>query len=155
MLVLNVSRWCMWHTFSSSNLNACLSEHWPLVVSIVDTGTGSSAYLSLGSPESGSGISSGWKKIRIRFSGFRDLNNNFFAIKYLTDPDPGSYAFLTLNPRSGMEKFGSGIKHPGFAALLLVYCGSVLVTSTRHLLVSACLSQLFLGSYSSYPSHTK
>jgi len=42
----------------------------------------------------------GWKKIRIRFSGFRDLNNNFFAIKYLTDPDPGSYAFLTLNPRS-------------------------------------------------------
>jgi hypothetical protein len=79
----------------------------------------------------------GWEKFRIRDgknsgSGVRDLNNNFFAIKYLTDPDPGSYAFLTLNPRSGMEKFGSGIKHPGFAALLLVYCGSGLITSMRY-----------------------
>jgi hypothetical protein len=36
------------------------------------------------------------------------------------DPAPGSEIFLTLDPGSGMEKFGSGIRdnHPGSATLL-------------------------------------
>ncbi len=48
----------------------------------------------------------------------------FFGLKILkffdAGPDPGSGIFLTLDPRSGMEKLGSGIqdKHPGFAALV-------------------------------------
>jgi hypothetical protein len=40
----------------------------------------------------------------------------FFGIKILKffdgDPDPGSEIFLTLDPGSGMEKFGSGINIP-------------------------------------------
>jgi hypothetical protein len=36
------------------------------------------------------------------------------------DPNLGSVTFLTLDPVSGMEKFGSGIryKHPGSATLI-------------------------------------
>ncbi len=34
------------------------------------------------------------------------------------DMDPGSGIFLTLDPGSGMEKFGSGIKHPGSVILV-------------------------------------
>jgi hypothetical protein len=44
----------------------------------------------------------------------------FKRLKFIdADPDPGSGIFFTLDPRSGMEKFGSGIrdKHPGSATL--------------------------------------
>jgi len=39
---------------------------------------------------------------------------------FVADPDPGSGAFLTLDPGSRMEKFVSGIrdKHPGSATLI-------------------------------------
>ncbi len=43
----------------------------------------------------------------------------FWSVSYVlrkffdADSDQGSGIFLTLDPRSGMEKFGSGIKHPG------------------------------------------
>ncbi len=44
----------------------------------------------------------------------------FFKLKFFyADLDPGSGIYLTLDPESGMEKFGSGIrdKHPGSATL--------------------------------------
>jgi hypothetical protein len=69
----------------------------------------------------------GWKKIRIRDehprSFFRELRNNFLGSKILkffdADPDPGSGMFLTPDPGSGREKFGSRIweKHPESATL--------------------------------------
>jgi hypothetical protein len=49
-------------------------------------------------------------------SYFRELKNYFWGLKTLksscADPDPGSEIFLTLDPVSGMEKFGSGINIP-------------------------------------------
>jgi hypothetical protein len=54
-------------------------------------------------------------------SYFRELRNNFFGLKickfFDEEPDSGSGIFFTLDPGSGMEKFGSGIrdKHPGSA----------------------------------------
>jgi hypothetical protein len=45
-----------------------------------------------------------------------------FGLKILKlfDADPGPEIFFTLDPESGMKKFGSGIqdKHPGSATLL-------------------------------------
>jgi hypothetical protein len=38
----------------------------------------------------------------------RDPDPGFFD----ADPDPGSEIFLTLDPGSGTEKFGSGINIP-------------------------------------------
>jgi hypothetical protein len=72
----------------------------------------------------------GWVKIKIRMgSGIQDEHRSYFrgletifwvkntVLKFFADPDPGSGIFLTLDPGSGMEKFGSGIrdKHPGSA----------------------------------------
>jgi hypothetical protein len=52
----------------------------------------------------------GWKKIRIRDeypeSYFLGFKSEFFD----PDPDPASGIFLTLDPGSWMEKFGSGIR---------------------------------------------
>ncbi len=44
-----------------------------------------------------------------------------YTFKFLyADPDPRSRIFFTLDPGSGMEKFGSGMryKHPGTATRL-------------------------------------
>jgi hypothetical protein len=60
----------------------------------------------------------GWVKIKIRIreehpgSQFRELINNFLGQKlevFDANADPG--IFLTLDPGSGMEKFGSGIRN--------------------------------------------
>jgi hypothetical protein len=49
-------------------------------------------------------------------SYFRELKKYFWGLKILkslcADPDPGSGIFLTLDPVSGMQKFGSGINIP-------------------------------------------
>jgi hypothetical protein len=81
-----------------------------------------------------SGIREGKKSrsrstIRIRdehpgtYFRLRELKNNFLVKIphfFYADLDPGSRIFLSLDPRSGMEKFGSWIrdKYPGSATLL-------------------------------------
>jgi hypothetical protein len=58
-----------------------------------------------------------------------------FVLKILTffvaDPDPGSCAFLALDPGFGMEKFGSGIrdKHSGSTHLFKQICLLFIVRS--------------------------
>ncbi len=64
----------------------------------------------------------GWVKIQDRGSGLNNPDHiskslgTIFSLKYLdsfmADPDPGSGVFLTLDPGSGMAKFGSGINIP-------------------------------------------
>jgi hypothetical protein len=41
------------------------------------------------------------------------------------DPDPGSRIFLSLDPGSGMEKFGSGIEDKHLGSAILLYRDSV------------------------------
>jgi hypothetical protein len=65
-------------------------------------------------PNPGSGMG---KKIKIRIRDVH-ISESLEKISYLNSliwiriRDPGSGIFLTLNPRSGMEKFESGINIP-------------------------------------------
>ncbi len=86
--------------------------------------------LDLQNPGSGMGKNAG--------PVFGTFINNFFAIKYLSDTDPGSCAFLTLNPGSEMEKFRFGIKHPGSATLLLVSVLRLWLNNFNEILGSQC-----------------
>jgi hypothetical protein len=85
----------------------------------------------------GSRIRDGEKaKIRIRDehpgSYFRELREQFFGLKILkffySDPDPGSGIFLTLDPGSGMEIFGS--RDPQTAVFFLNFFENI-VTNSR------------------------
>ncbi len=85
----------------------------------------------------GSGIG---KKIKIREEHpglyFRELRNSFSVfwvnnskiLKFFdADMDPGSGIYF--EPGSGIEKFGSGIKHPGSATLILIDYSTQTVTN--------------------------
>jgi hypothetical protein len=58
-------------------------------------------------PGSGINVSDPISKSLVNFWGLKILK--FFV----ANPDPEFGDFLTLDPESGMEKFGSGIKIPG------------------------------------------
>jgi hypothetical protein len=96
------------------------TELFSVYSSVAHPDSGSDAFLTPGSGIWNPHHPDGYKiKIRIRDehpgSYFRELGNNFLSKKYLNSlmrirmRNPLSGIFLTLDPGSRMEKFGSGM----------------------------------------------